>query len=137
MIDQIDISLLVRLLIAHLLTDFVFQSDLWVEQRKKDGWRWRGRHLYLHGIMAGVLAYILSGFWNLIWIPAAVAVTHILIDGIKARYETDLKSFVADQFGHLAVILVIWILVIAPDTGFGTKLSQPPTLTSKSSRYLR
>jgi len=116
MIDQMDISLLIRLLVAHLLTDFVFQSDSWVEQRKKDGWR--GRHLYLHGIMAGVFAYIFSGFWNMIWIPAAVGTTHILIDGIKSRYENDLKSFFADQIGHFAVLIAIWILVIAPDTEY-------------------
>lgn len=111
--DQMDISLLVRLLIAHLLTDFVFQSDSWVEQRKKDGWR--GRHLYLHGIVAGVLAYLFSGFWSLIWLPAVVAVMHIVIDGIKSRYENDLKSFFADQLGHFVVLIVIWILVVAPD----------------------
>jgi hypothetical protein len=114
MIDQMDISLLVRLLIAHLLADFVFQSDSWVEQRKKDGWR--SRHLYLHGIVAGVLAYLLSGFWSLLWLPAVVALTHIVIDGIKARYENDLKSFFADQLGHFVVLIAIWILVIAPDT---------------------
>lgn len=113
MITQIDISLLIRLVIAHLLTDFVFQSDSWVEQRKKDGWR--SRHLYMHGIVAGVLAYLLSGLWSLMWLPAVVAATHILIDGIKARYENDLKSFFADQSGHFLVLIVIWIVVVAPD----------------------
>ncbi len=113
MMDQMDISLLVRLLIAHMLTDFVFQSDSWVEQRRKDGWR--SKHLYLHGIVAGVLAYLFSGFWSLMWLPAAVAATHIVIDGIKARYENDLKSLLADQLGHFVVLIVIWILVVAPD----------------------
>ncbi len=114
MITQIDISLLIRLVIAHLLTDFVFQSDSWVEQRKKDGWR--SRHLYMHGIVAGVLAYLLSGLWSLMWLPVVVAATHILIDGIKARHENDIKSFFADQSGHFLVLIVIWILVVAPDT---------------------
>jgi len=54
----------------------------------------------------------------MIWIPAAVAATHILIDGIKSRYENDLKSFFADQIGHFAVLIAIWILVIAPDTEY-------------------
>ncbi len=113
MFTQMDISLLIRLVIAHLLTDFVFQSDSWVQQRKKDGWY--SKHLYLHGIVAGVLAYLFSGLWNLTWLPAAVAVTHILIDGMKAKYENDLKSFLADQTGHFAVLLAIWILAISPD----------------------
>ena len=113
MITQIDISLLIRLVIAHLLTDFIFQSDKWVQMRRKDGWI--SKYLYLHGATAGVIAYLFSGLWGMLWLPAAVAVTHILIDGIKAKYENDLKSFSADQFGHFAVILVIWILIIAPD----------------------
>ncbi len=113
MFTQIEISLLARLLIAHLLTDFVFQSDSWVELRRKNGWY--SKHLYLHGIVAGLLAYLFSGLWNVIWLPVAVAATHILIDGIKARYENDLKSFFADQLGHFAVLLVIWVLVIVPD----------------------
>ncbi|MBU4222348.1 MAG: DUF3307 domain-containing protein [Euryarchaeota archaeon] len=102
MFTQIEISLLARLVIAHLLTDFVFQSDKWVQMRRKDGWR--SKHLYLHGAIAGVLAYLFSGLWEVLWLPAAVAATHILIDGIKSRYENDLKSFFADQFGHFAVL---------------------------------
>jgi hypothetical protein len=122
MITQIDLSLLIRLVIAHLLTDFVFQSDTWVQMRRKDGWR--SKHLYFHGATAGILAYLFSGLWGTLWLPAAVAVTHILIDGIKARYETDLKSFSTDQFGHFAVILVIWILIIAPDQEDITAMGQ-------------
>lgn len=61
-----------------------------------------------------MLAYLFAGLWNAIWIPAVVAVTHILIDGMKARYEDNIKSFIADQFGHLAVLLAIWVLIINP-----------------------
>ena len=112
MFTPIEISLLIRLIIAHLLTDFVFQPDSWVDQRFKNGWH--SKYLYLHGIIAGVLAYFLSGLWNLIWIPAAVAATHILIDGLKAKYENNIQSFLLDQLGHFMVILVIWILIINP-----------------------
>lgn len=112
MFTPIEISLLIRLIIAHLLTDFVFQPDSWVDQRFKNGWH--SKYLYLHGIIAGVLAYFLSGLWNLIWIPAAVAATHILIDGLKAKYENNIQSFLLDQLGHFMVILVVWILIISP-----------------------
>ncbi len=37
MLTEMEISLLIRLIIAYLLTDFVFQSDSWVNQRYKDG----------------------------------------------------------------------------------------------------
>ncbi|CAG1001031.1 MAG: DUF3307 domain-containing protein [Candidatus Methanoperedens sp.] len=112
MITQMDISLLIRLIIAHLLTDFVFQSDSWINKRFKNGWH--SKHLYLHGIIAGMLAFFFSGLLNLIWIPVAVAVTHVLIDGIKAKYENNINSFLIDQSGHFIVLLAIWIWIINP-----------------------
>lgn len=112
MITQMEISLLIRLIIAHLLTDFVFQSDSWVNQRFKNGWY--SKHLYLHGIIAGIFAYFFSGLWTFIWIPFVVAVTHVLIDGMKAKYENNIKSFLTDQFLHCIVLLAIWIWIINP-----------------------
>src|SRR3990170_2385717 len=113
MITQLEISLLIRLIIAHLVTDFVFQNDSWVSHRFKDGWR--SKHLYFHGFIAGMLAYFFSGLWSYIWIPIVVAATHILIDGIKAtKSEDDIKSFSTDQLGHFIVLLSIWIWLINP-----------------------
>ncbi|VVB84424.1 Uncharacterised protein [uncultured archaeon] len=116
MITQIEISLLIRLIIAHLLCDFVFQSDSWVNLRFKDGWK--SKHLYLHGLIAGILAYFFSGLWDYIWIPIVVAITHILIDGIKTmyekKYENNIQSFLTDQLAHFIILLVIWILIVNP-----------------------
>jgi len=107
-----ETSLLIRLIIAHLLTDFIFQSDSWVNQRFKSGWS--SKHLYAHGIVAGILAYFFSALWSLIWIPIAVAATHILIDGIKAKYENNIQSLLIDQLVHFMVILVIWLWIVNP-----------------------
>jgi hypothetical protein len=112
MIEQMEISLLIRLIIAHLLTDFVFQSDSWVNQRFKDGWH--SKHLYLHGAIAGFLVYFFSGLWGSIWILIVVAISHILIDGIKAKFENNIRSFLIDQFVHFVILLFIWIVIINP-----------------------
>jgi hypothetical protein len=112
MFTQMEISLLIRLVIAHLLTDFVFQSDSWVNQRFKNGWY--SKHLYFHGIIAGIFAYFFSGLWSLIWIPVAVSVSHVFIDGIKAKYENNINSLLADQLGHFIVLLAIWVWIIQP-----------------------
>jgi len=122
MLTEMEISLLIRLIISHLLTDFVFQSNSWVNQRFKDGWH--SKYLYLHGIIAGFFAYILSGLWSLIWIPIAIAVTHIVIDGIKAKYDNNIQAFVIDQFCHFVVILAIWLWIINPGPGELTALKE-------------
>jgi hypothetical protein len=112
MLTPMEISLLIRLIIAHLLTDFVFQSNSWVNQRFKDGWH--SRYLYLHGVIAGILAYLFSGLWSFIWIPIAIAATHIVIDGLKTKYKDNIQLFLLDQLGHFAVILAIWLWIINP-----------------------
>jgi len=122
MLTEMEISLLIRLIIAHLLTDFVFQSNSWVNQRFKDGWH--SRYLYLHGIIAGILAYLLSGLWTLIWVPLAIAATHIVIDGLKAKYENNVQSLVIDQLCHFAIILAIWLWIISPGPGELTALKE-------------
>ena len=112
MLTQMEISLLIRLIIAHLLTDFVFQSDSWVKRKYKDGWH--SKSLYVHGAVAGILAYLFSGLWSLIWIPVTIAATHIIIDGVKAKFDDNIKSFSLDQLAHFAVIFAIWIWIITP-----------------------
>ncbi|HIH44469.1 MAG TPA: DUF3307 domain-containing protein [Candidatus Methanoperedenaceae archaeon] len=57
-----DFSLLIRLIIAHLLSDFVFQSDSGVNQKFKGGFH--SKYLYMNGAIAGILAYIFSGLWD-------------------------------------------------------------------------
>ena len=39
-IGQNDLSLLLRLIVAHLIVDFLFQTDSWVEDRfETDFWK--------------------------------------------------------------------------------------------------
>ncbi len=114
MITQMEMSLLIRLIISHLVTDFLLQSDSWVKQRFNKGWF--SKYLYVHGIIGGLLAYFFSGLWSYTWIPVAVGFTHIIIDGIKVKYEDDLRSFLADQLAHFIVLLGVWLLIINPKT---------------------
>ncbi len=68
----------VKLILAHLIGDFVLQSKRWVEEKEK-----RGAHsfkLYLHGLVHGALVWLF--LWDIrSWAPAlAIAAVHILID---------------------------------------------------------
>lgn len=114
MITQMETSLLIRLIIAHLIADFVFQSDSWVKQRFNNGWS--SKYLYFHGLIAGFLAYLFCGLWSFIWILAVVAITHILIDGMKVKYTDNVRSFLIDQAGHFLVIFGVWLWIINPES---------------------
>ncbi len=110
----LNISLLAKLILSHLLADFVFQTREMVDDRFEH--RWRSGWLYIHGIIAGLLAYIISGAYDYIWLFVAYTLAHMIIDGIKSTREDNLTWFALDQFAHLLTILVLWSLITGPLT---------------------
>jgi hypothetical protein len=98
--------LIVALVAAHLLADFVFQSRPMAERKRNP------LVLLAHASIAGALAYLLTGAWRVWEIPVVIAVTHGLIDFIKVRLNRKgLWLFTIDQLAHLAVIVLLarWI----------------------------
>ena len=104
-----ELNILVRLLIAHLLTDFVWQPASWVsdKERKKE----RSVKLYLHVLLAAVLTYLLLGSWHNWWIPSIILITHLAIDIWKLHRPNTNVYFLLDQLFHLIVIIAIWLCV--------------------------
>jgi hypothetical protein len=107
--NSIEIVLLLRLITAHLLVDFILQSGSWVRQRSDRGWK--SRWLFVHGVLAGAVAYCLAARWDAIWLLPTIAVTHILFDGLKAMSKETARIFILDQAAHLAVILICWVVL--------------------------
>lgn len=98
----------IPLLFAHLLTDFVFQSDSSLRAKHKLS------GLILHGMVTGALTYICLGIIPGWVIPAGVGLTHTLLDAWKLRSQkgTRLRRFVLDQLGHLVILaLFSWAAV--------------------------
>jgi hypothetical protein len=104
--SEYDIALLLRLLTAHLISDFIIQTDALVKRRFEK--KWLSGWLYFHGIIAGLLTYCLAWRWDVIWLPIAVAVSHILIDGFKSQAKDTARSFLLDQLVHLILIVIFW-----------------------------
>jgi hypothetical protein len=96
------INLLLRLVIAHLLTDFVFQPDKWVDDRKKR--KIKSVSLIWHVCLTTMVAYALSGLYTTWWIPLVIFITHYIIDLIKAYLPANIYTFLADQLIHILVI---------------------------------
>ncbi|GAJ14946.1 unnamed protein product [marine sediment metagenome] len=62
--EIIDLNwpMLLKLFLSHVITDFVFQSDAWVNDKKRN--IWKSSKLYMHGCLAGLLAYAFIGSWE-------------------------------------------------------------------------
>jgi hypothetical protein len=97
--------------LAHILGDFVFQSNAWVKSKQKK--KLRSVHLYLHVLLHGALLMLLV--WDLnFWLPALVIMgTHLLIDIMRLYLpakNNNAAFFLLDQSLHILVLagIAIW-----------------------------
>lgn len=96
---------LIKLILAHLLTDFILQPSAWIDSRNKK--HFTSPHLYIHGFITAVVAQLLIGFQY--WLVGSVIfITHVLIDGWKSYQPNITRYFLIDQALHLLVIFVCW-----------------------------
>jgi len=102
-----DTALLARLVLAHLVGDFLLQPDRWVADRRARNFR--SPALYAHALVHFALAWAAvwsGGGW---WIAAVVAVGHVGLDGAKAAMRWNgVRAFLADQAAHLLILALCW-----------------------------
>lgn len=102
-------TLLIKLVLAHFLGDFVLQPGSWVSDKITN--KHRSRKLYLHVFIHATVTFLLVAepSW---WLPVAIiAVSHYFIDLAKVNFEKSNHKvvwFITDQLLHLAVIGVVW-----------------------------
>ncbi len=112
-VQQIDI--LFRLLIAHLLADFLLQPDIMATEKKKG---LVSRYYYLHILTVGILTYLLLGQWTNWQGPLIIMVVHGTIDAVKAARASKYKwanssqkwFFIIDQLLHVLTLIVYWMI---------------------------
>lgn len=95
----------IKLILAHLLGDFVLQPNSWVAD--KENRKLKSKYLYLHVLIHTALSFIF--LWNiqLWWMAVLVGVSHFIIDACKLSFQTvkNKKSwFFIDQALHFLVI---------------------------------
>ena len=103
--------LFIKLLLAHLLGDFIWQPNSWVADKEIK--KHKSIYLYFHILLHGVLAAILV--WEISFIPYAVliAITHGIIDVIKLNFQkpkTKRIWFIADQIAHILILIGVVLL---------------------------
>jgi hypothetical protein len=99
-------NLLIRLVLAHLLADFLLQTNSMVADKK-----WFSKTMALHiAILFGLTGVLSGGLWA--W-TAAISVLHWLTDGLKKSLQNKYSHretwlFAGDQAMHLLVLLLAW-----------------------------
>lgn len=107
--------LLLKLLLAHLIGDFILQPDSWVkakEKKKLRAWQLYG-HVLLHFIIMMLLV------WDITFLLPAllIAVSHGAIDTLKLYTQQEATRrlwFVIDQLLHLMIIGLTWYIIDKP-----------------------
>lgn len=109
-----EASILVRLLIAHCITDFLLQPNRWIADKRRR--IWKSKYLWYHGLLTGALAWLFVPNLNLWWAILLIIITHTIIDGWKLNAEkkwgSRLSLFLIDQIIHVVIILILWLWMI-------------------------
>jgi hypothetical protein len=101
--------LFLKLLIAHFLGDFVFQSEKWVKNKEKK--KIKSKKLYLHICIHFLLLLLIFGFnFNYIFGILFITITHYAIDLGKLylqRKKNKTWLFFVDQFLHIITLALV------------------------------
>lgn len=103
------IELLIKLTLAHIIGDFVFQPGHWVKDKKAK--KHKSRYLYLHGLVHAIALSVLLQFNVVYWAGALIIlVSHLLIDLTKLNLTGKINAivlFFSDQLAHLVIIAAV------------------------------
>lgn len=95
-------QILFPLLSAHLLGDFIFQTDKDVKNK---------RNIYVfmkHISLVTILSYLFAGIWDNMIIPIIIFLSHTIIDTIKRTIRKDsLGIFIVDQTTHIVIAILL------------------------------
>jgi Protein of unknown function (DUF3307) len=103
--------LFVKLLLAHLLGDFVLQPNSWVGD--KEDKKAKSIYLYKHIAIHGLLVFLIVAQLDFWWCALVLAALHGAIDSLKLYLQNPKTKriwFILDQLMHLAVIGGICLL---------------------------
>ncbi|MCZ4409947.1 DUF3307 domain-containing protein [Cryomorphaceae bacterium 1068] len=101
--------LFIKMLLAHVLGDFVFQPKGWVEHKLKR--RHKSKYLYFHILIHLAALLVVFRFDFSYWpVFVVVPISHLVIDLIKINLNKKVnirRLFVSDQLAHIGVILAL------------------------------
>ena len=103
------IIFIIKLLLAHLIGDFVLQPSRWVAHKSLH--KIKSRFLYYHILIHAIVLIIVLGFQFKYWLGIIlIIVSHFTIDVIKIYIQKNHNSrlvFIADQILHIIMLLAV------------------------------
>ena len=102
---------LIKLILGHLIGDFLFQPDSWV--KAKENKKLRAWQLYMHTFIHFSLIMLL--IWDIRFLEWAflIAGTHFITDVLKSLMQNEKTKrtwFFADQLVHLIIVILVSVL---------------------------
>lgn len=103
------ITILIKFVAAHLVCDFLLQSDRLCRMKYGSLLSRKIQALAAHSAIHAVLVYIFVAQWCNWILPIAIGVSHFIIDLIKVQSDKKgLVALVLDQLAHYAVLFLLW-----------------------------
>ena len=103
--------LLTKLILAHLIGDFILQPKKWVKEKEKK--KLKSLKLYFHIAIHFILLFLIV--WDLSFWPLLVTIglSHFVIDAIKLVFQnkkTRRRWFFIDQLLHIVSIFIAYYI---------------------------
>lgn len=103
------IQFALKLVLAHLIGDFLFQPDKWIENKEK--YTYKSRYLYYHILIHTISLIVLLQFdfsyWKGVFL---ILMSHYIIDIIKVKLNDRVNIrvlFFLDQIAHFIIIACV------------------------------
>ena len=97
------LKLFLCLLLAHLVADFVLQTDKICKNKAEK--KWCSLWHYEHALIVVALSWLVVWDMDFWWYALIIGVTHFAIDMWKSYCKEKVMWFAVDQLLHIAVIM--------------------------------
>lgn len=96
------LDLCLCLLFAHLVSDFVLQTNNTCKHKAEK--KWQSPYLYIHAVAVFGLSWLVAFDIHFGWCALFIGITHLAVDMLKSYCKENVKWFVIDQMLHLLII---------------------------------
>lgn len=98
-------KLLLLQLLAHVISDFYFQTNKSCQDKEEKGLH--SKQLYIHALITFVSSWLLSFTFEFWWMSLIISCLHFVVDGLKSNFKEKKYVFFIDQLIHISIITVI------------------------------